>query len=286
MERKDILLAISVALAWGSYFTVSKIALLSFPPLFLGFLRFFFVFLFTSPFFFKDNIPYDKVFYLSIVMLLNLLLLNYAIHLSSNLSPIILINELAVPLSSLLGVLFLKEIFNFKDALGTIIALIGLAIVIKTRSTQEVGIIAIILAIAAASLFAYYNLIAKQISHYNIFTLLSRMSLVIAPIFLLLSYCQESWPNIKDISLISSASLLYTVIICTLISHASWFFLLNKYSLNKVVPFTLLSPLFGCIISCIILKEHIKINIILGGFLVILGLSIIQLKKIYDPKKL
>lgn len=286
MERKDILLAIFVALTWGSYFTVSKIALASFPPLFLSFLRFFLVFLLTSRFFFKHKIPFNKIFYLSLVMLLNLLLLNYAIHLSSNLAPIILINELAVPLSSLLGVYFLKEVFNIKDALGTFTALIGLAIVIQTRSTGQVELIAIILAIVAASLFSCYNLIAKQLSHHNSFTVLSRTSLLIFPIFLLLSFYQENWSSLKEIELSSLIALLYTVIIITLTSYYIWFYLLNKYNISKIVPFTLLSPLFGCVITSIILDEHIKISVIIGGFLVILGLSIIHLKKNYDQKKL
>ena len=62
-------------------------------------------------------------------------------------------------------------------------------------------------------------------------------------------------------------------------------YLLNKYPLGKVVPFTLLSPLFGCIISVITLGEKIKNNVLWGGALVMLGLILIELNKNYAQKK-
>ncbi len=286
INKKDICLAVFVALAWGSYFAISKLALTSFPPLLLGAARFFLLFLLTAPFLFKAKLPIKKIFCLSVIIFLNLVLLNYAIHLSSSLAPIILINELAVPLSTIFGILFFKEKFFFKDAVGICISLCGLAIVIQMRSVEEVSSLAVMLIILAAMLFACYNLLAKYLSNLNIFALLACSSLFIFPQFLLLSSFQEVWPKFHELELKSIYALLYIVLIGTLISHYTWFYLLNKYPMSKIVPFTLLSPLFGCVITAILLHENIDKSVFIGGGLVMLGLAIIQFKRAHDKEKL
>lgn len=284
MKLKDIILAIFVAFAWGSYFTISKITLESFPPLLFGGLRFFLTFLFTFPFFFKNKIPILQVMLLSIITFFNLIALNYAINLSSNLAPIILINELAVPFSALLGMYFLKERFTVKDVFGIIIALVGLTLIVEKHSIDNAPTIAVILSIVAALLFASYNLLSKNLANYNNLTLLSQISLLISAQFFIASFWQEPWPKIADIQLLSILTLLYSAIICSLISYYIWFYLLNKYPLGKIVPFTLLSPIFGCLMTILTLNECISYETIFGGSLVIVGLIIIELK--YVTKKL
>ncbi len=285
MKLRHVFLAIFVTFAWGSYFTASKIALISFPPFFFAASRFFLLFLITSPFLFKDKLPIKTVFCFSIIILLNMLALNQAINLCISLSPIILINELAVPISTLLGVFFFKEKFALKDALGITIAFIGLAIVIQMRSKEQVCSAAVVFTILASLLFAGYNLMAKKLSCFNILAVISLSSLFIFPIFLTLSFFQENWPAPEEIQLQSILALLYIVMACSLAGHFIWMYLLNKYPMSKVVPFTLLSPVFGCLITIIALNEKIEDSILWGGSLVMVGLIIIELNKNYAEKK-
>jgi O-acetylserine/cysteine efflux transporter len=278
MKLKDALLAVFVVLTWGSYFTVGKIIMDSFPPLFFGALRFFLMFLFTCPFFFKNKLFSLQVVVLSVITFLNLLTLNHAINISSNLSPIILLNELAVPFSTLLGIYFLKEKLKLKDCIGIIVAITGSAIIAQKCLNSSASTKAVILIIIASLLFAFYNLLAKKLAHYNILSLLSQISLLIAAQFFLASFWQEDWPAFIEIEPKAIFALLYLVTICSLLSYYIWFYLLSKYPLGKVVPFTLLSPVFGCITAIVTLNENIDYRILFGGFLVILGIIIIELK--------
>ena len=285
MKFRDIFLAVLVTLIWGSYFTASKIILISFPPLLFAGLRFLLLFIITSPFIFKDRPPIKTVFGFSIIMFLNMIALNHAIGLCMNLSPIILINELVVPLSTLFGIIVFKERFYMKDALGIALAFIGFTLVIKIKTDESTSSIAIILTVIASLLFAGYNLIAKKLASFNIITVISLSSLFTFPMFLILSFFQENWPSLEEIQPESIKALIYIVLIGSLLSHFLWMYLLNKYPLGKVVPFTLLSPLFGCIISVITLGEKIKNNVLWGGALVMLGLILIELNKNYAQKK-
>ncbi len=286
MNIKDVLLGLFVAFAWGSFFTVSKLALNSYPPLLLAAMRFFISFLFISPALSYKDTPVKKIFSLSIIITINLAVLNYAIFLSHDIAPIILINELGVPFSIVLGVIFLKESFQCQDMLGVMIALFGAGIVIYTRDISKVGIYAIILTILASMLFALYNLIAKELSSYNILSVLAYLNLFTFPQFFTLSYLQEDWTAVNFFNITSLSALIYIVVVCSLISHYIWLYLFNKYSVSKIVPFSLLSPVFGCISTNLILGEEITSNLFLGGAAVILGISIIECNNSYVRKKL
>lgn len=287
MKSKDIFLAIFVVFTWGSYFTVSKIAFSGVPPLLLSALRYFLLFLVTSPFLFKEKIPIKQLFYISSLLFWDLLAINYAIHFSSNLTPIILINQLTIPIASLLGIYILKEAVNFKDFVGIVIALIGIVIVLKFRSTEEVTLVAVIFAFAASILFAYYNLYVKILSKFNFLTVIANMSLWVFPQFLIASVLFEDWACVEIFNMKSLLSLLYIVLVISLLSYYLWFYLLNKYAMSKIVPFILLMPVFGCLISSFAFDNQIDNKVIFGGSLVILGLAIIELRiKNYAQKKL
>jgi len=275
MKVIDIFYAIFVTFTWGSYFVASKILLQYFPPFLASALRFFILFLITCPYLLKNRLPLKMVFLMGVVTTLNILFINQAIHLSSKLAPVILINELAVPMSTMLGVFFFKEKFYLRDGLGMVIAFIGSAIVIQLRPTDHVSLDAIMMTIIASALFSCYNLIAKKLSKYNIFALLSLSSAFIFPNFILLSCFQESWPSGKSNLLLALIALFYIVLICSFVSHSLWFYLLKKYPISKVAPFTLLSPVFGCVITALVFNEIIENSTILGGIIVILGLTFI-----------
>jgi O-acetylserine/cysteine efflux transporter len=284
MNFRDILLAIFVAFAWGGYATIGKAALESFPPLLFGGLRFFLVFLITSPFIFKAKIPKLQIIILSIILFLNLFILHHAITSSDTLIPLILINELAVPFSTLLGVFFLKEKIYFKDYIGIIIALIGASFIAMDCFSNFKIISANSLIIIASFTYACYNLIVKKMSHYNILSLLSQLSLLTAIYFFAFSFFQEDLPAYKEITSLSIFALIYSVVICSVMGFYIWFYLLNKYPLGKVIPFTLLSPIFGCMLTILIFNEKIDLKIIPSAILIIIGITIIELKN--DRKNL
>lgn len=279
MNIKDIALAIIVALIWGSYFSVSKIALSSFPPFLSGGLRFLILFILTFPFFFKDSPPFKNILFLSLAYTASSSALYTAISNTVNVAPLILIYQLNVPIAVLLGVIFLKERFSLIKSLGLLLAFIGLIFVTEVSYNSAISIGALSLVIFAAILFAFYNLIVKDTSSYYILTILSRMSLLIFPQLILLSFFQETWPLVENIQFSSIVALFYKVIICTLLANFSWIYLLSKYPLSKIMPFTLLTPVFGCFITTIAFNELIELRLLLGGAVVMIGLILIESDK-------
>ena len=284
MSIKDIVLAIIVTLIWGSYFSISKIALNSFPPFLSGGLRFLILFILTFPFFFKDNPPLKKILFLSFAYTVSSSSLYIAINNTINVTPLILIFQMNVPFAILLGIFFLKDKFSLIKSFGLLLSFVGLVIVteVSYKLTISLGLLALV--IIAAIFFAFYNFITKSISSFCILTILSRISLCIFPQLILISFFKEDWPLVENIQLISIAALFYKAIICSLLANLLWVYLLRKYPLSKIIPFTLLTPVFGCLITTIAFNEVIESNLLLGGMIVMCGLIIVESDKLKKLK--
>jgi O-acetylserine/cysteine efflux transporter len=64
-----------------------------------------------------------------------------------------------------------------------------------------------------------------------------------------------------------------------------WNDLIAKYSLSKIAPFTLLSPLVGTLASALILHEPLPLWKIVAGSLILLGLLLNIFGPIWELKK-
>ena len=284
MKVKDIILAIFVALIWGSYFTASKIVLTSFPPFLSGGIRFLILFILTIPFYFKDRPPFKHILFLSLLYTVGSTALYISINNSIKLSPLILIFQLNIPIAVFLGIIFLKENFSLVKSIGLLLSLVGLVFIAQVSYNDFISIDSLWLVLFSAICFAFYNLTIKDISSFYILTIIARMSLFIFPQLLLISFFQETWPLIENIQLISIIGLFYKSIICTLLANLCWIYLLSKYPLSIMIPFTLLTPVFGCFISTIVFNEILEKEFILGGFVVIIGLIITEYGKLTKKK--
>lgn len=282
MKLRDIILLIFICLIWGAFFVLSKFALAHFPPIFLAFIRFFLVFLIISPYIFVKNLQIINIFKMSIILVLNIILINYALHYSVNIGELIIINELVVPITILLGVIILKEKLKLYQYIAISIAFFGAAIVLKVPQEREIDLIAVILILLATCLFAVYNLMTKKIVNINPLSNLAWLSLFCFPQFLVISFFIEEWPMMSSISKEAILVIIYFVLLCTILAYYLWFKLLQSYPLTRIAPFLHLSSIFGLALSTIILEENLHYNIIIGGIMVIGALSYMEIKWHYD----
>lgn len=282
MKAKDIFLLVIICFIWGAFFVLSKFALAHFPPLFLAFLRFFFVFIITSPYIFGKNPQKVNILKMSIILVFNIIFINYALHFSVNIGELILINELVVPITILLGVFVLKEKLKKYQLYSIILAFLGAVLVLKLPQEKDIELVAVILILLATCLFAVYNMMTKKIIHSNPLSNLSWLSLFSFPPFLITSLISEEWPKISLISKNDIFVIIYLVLFCTIFAYFLWFKLLQSYPLTRIAPFLHLSSIFGLVLSSIILEEAIYFNIILGGAMIIIALSYMEIRYYYD----
>lgn len=276
MNWKDVILAILVTVAWGGFFTSNKVSLETMPPAIFGFLKYFAVFIFTLPFFFKSFQFLLSITLLSLVYFINSMFVFEATSVSNGLIPLVIVNQLVAPFSIIIGAIIFKENLSPQTLLGLFLAILGSVLVISYSEIGDIPRYAVSLCIGAALMFALYNNLVRKLKEVNSLTLLSQVSFIVSLIFLLTAYFREDNISAADISEESIYALCYSIFIVSIFGNGVWFYLLKKYTLKQVAPYTILIPVSGTIMSVFQFDETITITMVVGIFLVILGLIFLQ----------
>lgn len=276
MNWKDIILAVLVAIAWGGFFTSNKVSLDTIPPSMFGFFRFFSVFILTLPFFFKSFKYLFSITLMSVVYFMDSIFVFEATSDSNSLIPIVIANQLVAPFTILIGAILFKEQISQRTLLGLFLVILGSVLVISYREIEDVSNYAISLCVIAALMFALYNILARKLSQMEPLTLLSQVSFAVALIFLITAYIRGEYSSINNISKESIYALCYSIFIVSIFGNGVWFYLLKKYTLKEVAPYTMLIPVSGTVMSVLQFDETITISMISGILLVVLGLMFLQ----------
>jgi len=177
----------------------------------------------------------------------------------------------------LFAALLWKEIPTVWQMIGGFIAFTGIGLIaINLGGTMTV--LGFIFVLMAAAAWAFGNVIIKTIGEVNIISLLVWGSFVASIPMVLLSLIIDGpyqiMPNLQQLNWQSIVAIIFIVYASTLSGYGIWGWLLKHYTVSKVVPFTLLIPIFGILSSVVILGEPLQSWKIFAGLLVISGLGI------------
>jgi O-acetylserine/cysteine efflux transporter len=74
-------------------------------------------------------------------------------------------------------------------------------------------------------------------------------------------------------------SLVFQACLVTLFGYSVWYRMMRRFSLNQVMPFTLLVPVFGVLSGVIFLGDRVTQLMLMGAALAIAGIGIIVLRR-------
>lgn len=277
MSVSHLLLALLVILIWGINFIFVKFALDEMPPLLLCAVRFFMA---SAPAILFVKLPLSQIKsvalygFITFALQFSLLFTGMNVGMTPGLASLIL--QLQVFFSIFFAALFLSEKPYLWQIGGAIIAFAGI-ILIATHLDSQTSTLGFILILAASASWGFGNLIVKKsnidmpvlIIWGSFFAFLPTLafSLFFEGIDnITASYQQLSWKGI--------VSMLYIVFASTWVAYGLWNWLLKKYTVSAIVPFTLLVPIVAMISSTLILDEPMELWKIISGTLVISGLCI------------
>ncbi|HXP98120.1 MAG TPA: EamA family transporter [Telmatospirillum sp.] len=278
MTWKDTLWATVVILAWGFNFVVVKIGMAELPPLLLTTLRLALVAVMVVPF---THRPRGK---LGLIALLALLLgaghfglLFIAMRTMDAASASIAI-QLTVPFSALLAALLYGEKLGLRGILGMAMAYAGVALL--AGEPHHPDLFSMLLIVLSAACWALANVVIKRIGPIHPLTLTGWMALAGFPQLLILSFLfedhQMQW--IRNAGWMGWGAVAYTAVIASMLAYSLWCWLIAKYPVNKVVPFTLLNPVIGIASGVLVLGEPLGWHKLVGGGLTVLGVAVIQIR--------
>lgn len=203
-----------------------------------------------------------------------------ALAMGLNLNACIIITQMGVPFSCLLSAMFLHDPIGRWRALGLVVAFIGLAVVTGSPDVLSHQL-ALWVALLGAFMWAFSNMQVKQFGQVNIPQLLFWKSLAAVPVLAGISWLAEGteWWVQATVSHELITALIYTSLGSTIAAYSLWSFLLRRYPVSMVAPFSLLTPVFGIAAGQWFFDASFSMELILGGLLTILGVAVITIRR-------
>ncbi|HAT8892986.1 TPA: EamA family transporter [Legionella pneumophila subsp. pneumophila] len=278
MPFAHLLLALLVVFVWGINFIFVKISLEEFSPLLLCAVRFLLASV-PAVFFIKPPaVPFKIIAGYGLIMFaLQFALLFIGLRVGMTPGVASLLMQVQVFFSMFFAIIFLGEQPQVGQIIGALIAFIGIGVV-ALHFDHNVSLMGFLCILAAAASWGVGNLITKKIHSVNLIAVIVWSSFVAClPMFMLslvfegpasfvTTYEHMTWKGIL--------SVLYIVYISTWVGYGVWNWLISRYPVGMVVPFTLLVPVVGILSSVFILGEPFYLWKLVAGLLVISGLCI------------
>ncbi|REG79351.1 EamA family transporter [Marinomonas pollencensis] len=280
MTPRDLLIALTIIIAWGLNFVVIRWGLDDLPPMMLGGLRFLMVAVIGSLFFKRPKTPLKWWFLYALPLSFGQFAFLFSameFGMPAGLASLVLQSQAIFTL--LFAVVFLKESVRPYQVIAIAIAAGGLATIALENDNSSMTLIGFGLTLVAATCWALGNISTKVISkkgyHANVNLVIWSCWIPPLPFFI----C--SWfidgPDAMEQSLYAinwgtMATLAYLSVFATVAGYGLWSYLMSRYPAATIAPLTLGVPVVGLTSSAILLSEYISPMQWVGILVVLLGL--------------
>ncbi|MFD1383068.1 EamA family transporter [Rhodanobacter aciditrophus] len=282
MTGKDSLFLVLLMALWGFNFSVIKLGVNNIEPLLLTALRFTLAVLPLIFFIRRPNVPWRYLMAYGLtfgVGVWGLTTLSVGAGLSSGLASLLL--DMSVLSSLLVGRYVLKEALTPEKLFGSLLALLGLGIIIWYQG-GTVTPLGLILVLAASVFWSINGVIVKRSGTQSVFAF-NIWGMAFAPVPLLLlalvSYgptsVSESLAQVNGSVLFSAAFQAYPT---TLLGYWFWNKMIVKYSISTVAPMNLLVPVFALIGGLLFHGEQLAMPQVVAAVVILLGVAVSEVR--------
>jgi len=276
MRLSHLALAILVCFAWGLNAVAAKIGVTYIPPIFFTALRYIVVLVCLVPWLRpvpgKWDVLIPAVFFMGG--------LHFALIFSgvkfSDASTMSIVNQIYVPISVLLAMIFLGEQVPLRRWLGIALAFAGV-VVFSLNANASAHLTGILLLVADAVSMAIGTVLLRRLTGVNPFVVQAWTAALGVPFLLLTSLVFETGQieSISSAPWVAWATLAYAVIGGSFIGHTGYYILLQHYEVSLVGAMLLIGPVIGVLGGVLILGEPFTPLIVIGAAMTLLGVGIV-----------
>ena len=281
MHIHHILIAVIAAALWGSIYISATYALKEFPPIFFTGLRFLLLVVLLFAFLRVERSKIRPLVELGLVMGVGAYFCFYmSLSIADSISAIAIYSRLEVPFAIIMGCIILGEKIGYRRILGITIAMDG-ALIIGFDPAAFDDIPALIWVTMSAGCGAFGVIRIRKLKGMHPLTTVVWVSTIAAPGLILCSFVFESghFEAITEASWESWSMLVYTAIASSVVANCGQYYLLNRYPVYMVVPFTLLSPVFAIIGGVWLLGDQLTPWLLVGGAMILGGIGWIYFRE-------
>ena len=285
MPLKHLLILLFIAIAYGSAFPVTKLALNdSVPPILMASLRMGIVLILLIPFW-KFRIPEKKYIPSLITFSISMGVMVYvfmtlSLYHSSIISPVIVGSQLAIPFGVLASSIMLNENISSKKWILIFTSFIGILIIFFDPKLAN-NFLGLFYAGLMALSFGLAQVYSRQLKDLDVSLTNAFTGLFGFTILLFISYFIEgdTYLNIASITFNSWILICYQAIVVSLGAHLLMFYLYKFYTVGQIFPSYSLFPIFGIGLSFLVFGEVPTFLFLIGSIIVLTSVFLLHKTK-------
>lgn len=281
MGFRDFLLLFTVCFVWGLNIVITRWVVFdaAVPPIFFAAIRFLGVAVLLIPF--LRPIPKDikTLFWISFFIGSGHFALLFLGLANAEASAAAIVSQLGVPFATLMSMAFLGETVGWRRGLGIMLAFAGVLLIAVDPESFTVSIGLLYIA-AAAFIGSVGGILMKRMSPIPVLQLQAWIGLFsFAPLFALSAFVEQNqWTNFSMGSWPVWAATLFAVVGVSVFGHGAFYYLIKKYDISLLSPLTLMTPVWGVVLSIILLNEAITAQLVLGSIISLGGVLVIAVR--------
>lgn len=281
MNFRHFLLLFAVCFVWGLNIVLSRWVVFdaAVPPIFFAGLRFLGVAVLLLPF--LRPIPKDlkTLFLISFFIGSGHFALLFIGLANAEASAAAIVGQLGVPFATLMSMAFLGETVGWRRGLGIMLAFAGVFLIAVDPDSFTVSIGLVYIA-AAAFIGAVGGILMKRMSPVTALQLQAWIGLFsFAPLFLVSAFLEQGqWQSFVTGSWGVWAATAFAVIGVSIFGHGAFYHLIKKYDISLLSPLTLMTPVWGVVLSIVLLNDAITAQLVLGSIISLGGVLVIAVR--------
>ena len=283
MSIRDFILLAAVCFVWGLNLVVTRwvVADAGVPPLFFAAMRFAGVA--AVLFWFLRPIPkhLGTLFLIAMGMGAVHFALLFTGLANAEASAVSVVGQLGVPFSTLMSMAFLGETVGWRRGIGILLAFAGAILIAVDPRTFELsfGLLYVVFAAVVAS---GAGILMKRMPSISALQMQAWIGLFsFAPLFAasgLLESDQNGWGTFVEGGWLVWAATVFAVIGVSVFGHGGFYSLIKKYDVSLLSPLTLMTPVWGVVLSIILLGESMTIQLAVGAAVSLGGVFVILVR--------
>ena len=281
MNFRDFLLLFAVCFVWGLNIVVTRWVVFdaAVPPIFFAAIRFLGVAVLLIPF--LRPIPKDLKMLFLISFFIGsghfaLLFLGLA---NAEASSAAVVSQLGVPFATLMSMAFLGETIGWRRGLGIMLAFAGVLLIAVDPESFSVSL-GLLYIIGAAFIGSVGGILMKRMEPISALQMQAWIGLFsFAPLFVVSAFLERGQiENYVSGGWGVWIATLFAIMGVSIFGHGAFYHLIKKYDISLLSPLTLMTPVWGVVLSIIVLKDAITAQLILGSVISLGGVFVIAVR--------
>ena len=283
MNFRDFTLLSAVCFVWGLNLVVTRwvVADAGVPPLFFAGLRFAGIALVLV--WFLRPIPKNlgTLFLIAMGMGAVHFALLFTGLANAEASSVSVVGQLGVPFSTLMSMAFLGEVVGWRRGLGIMLAFAGAILIAVDPQTFQFSF-GLIYVVFAALVASGAGILMKRMPSISAMQMQAWIGLFsFAPLFAvsgLIESDQNGWGAFIDGGWLVWAATAFAVLGVSVFGHGGFYTLIKKYDISLLSPLTLMTPVWGVVLSIVILGETLTLQLVVGAAISLGGVFVILIR--------